>query len=790
MKKIALILTIIIIVLSIPSFASASEPQAVAGFISKDNTAEGDKGGSSSINNDNKESMPKIVVINASEDLISISFAESRRSHKLGIKTPAELPEIIKDQLVIPIEPLATIFNGAYSLDIANKKAKLTIDDTLFEFTLYQKDVLINGVPGEMEYEARLDQGIVRVPARVFVDRLNTYEVKILFNESVMLIKKKEESGDYTDPSIHLSNDKYRNIPAEVDAVADNIIAKISKPGMSEYDKVLAVNRYIVENTEYGDDIETVYDVLIRNTGTCGHYSLATGILLTKMGVEVYEISGYAGIDGLGDFDEYEYGKYSNHGHTWNIVKIGGQFYHLDTTWNDPTDEVQTTKYIYGYFLLSDNQIQFDHIWRKSSYPKCTNEYNAELIDKVSRQGYVPITGRIQMDGNKIAKEDIYLRFSAVNDQLLFHRILMIEKGKSEARFMLIPEKKCIMETAIVSFSMEDLLNHKTAEKYKLEVQKIGNSYNITVKSEDITEVKCKLVLPEPAKVKQRMIIRENTMTPRGNGHTIIGEDTAYADFIPGATEAEAVLKCVIPKGKHWYNLNFSGNNNNLYLNEKGELVTDFQRIDGIRHPLNDLIVKVPREFIVEPAKQINESFGLTDTQLGEIKTAFIEAHIGEHKKLAALKNTGDARLIEKTPPVEVDGIERIYYSEELSSGVQIFRSYSQEKGSKVLEYSITANRVEITEGNYLELYNTINEYLRELVGAEKLIPPTIYIGGEGVIANDSITNKDLYARMIKGYASMYSIYEKENVIYRLNMGGRASSETAVFGIGIKISHE
>ena len=44
-----------------------------------------------------------------------------------------------------------------------------------------------------------------------------------------------------------------------------------------------------------------------------------------------------------------------NHG--WNIIKINGEYYHVDVTWDDPVlDNFGMVNH--DYFLLSDNKIQ------------------------------------------------------------------------------------------------------------------------------------------------------------------------------------------------------------------------------------------------------------------------------------------------------------------------------------------------------------------------------------------------------------------------------------------------
>lgn len=133
----------------------------------------------------------------------------------------------------------------------------------------------------------------------------------------------------------------------------DDIIKKNIKPNMTEYQKVKAINHYISNNVKYGYDPAipvNTYGTLVMNLATCGGYTEATKILLDRIGVESINV----------------YGNMSFY-HAWNMVKVDGDYYHLDTTWNVGNE--------FGYFLLSDDELAADkqHKWNRSEYPACTS---------------------------------------------------------------------------------------------------------------------------------------------------------------------------------------------------------------------------------------------------------------------------------------------------------------------------------------------------------------------------------------------------------------------------------
>ena len=60
--------------------------------------------------------------------------------------------------------------------------------------------------------------------------------------------------------------------------------------------------------------------------------------------------------------------------HAWNMVKIDGEYYHVDVTWNDPVPDRQG-RVLHTYFNTSDRKmLQGKHVWDQSKYPACTSE--------------------------------------------------------------------------------------------------------------------------------------------------------------------------------------------------------------------------------------------------------------------------------------------------------------------------------------------------------------------------------------------------------------------------------
>lgn len=122
------------------------------------------------------------------------------------------------------------------------------------------------------------------------------------------------------------------------------IISKIPK-NSDDYEKELFLHNYIIDNCSYKNvngspKVFTSYGCLVDKTAVCEGYSKAMQILLCSCGIECKTVTG------IGNGEP----------HMWNIVKIGGDWYHLDVTW-DAADENSR----YMYFNVDDKIIKKNH---------------------------------------------------------------------------------------------------------------------------------------------------------------------------------------------------------------------------------------------------------------------------------------------------------------------------------------------------------------------------------------------------------------------------------------------
>jgi len=169
-----------------------------------------------------------------------------------------------------------------------------------------------------------------------------------------------------------------RGYADEFHRIAGDIV-KEAKQLSSDYERVLFVHDTIIESTDYdkeaaaligsssSDNIlhreATAYGCLVEGEAVCSGYSSAFQHIMNKLCIECKRVSG-TGMNG--------------ESHQWNIVKIDGENYYIDVTWDDPVTDDGRDNLVYDYFLITTEELLLTHeIDADELVPLCTaDEYN------------------------------------------------------------------------------------------------------------------------------------------------------------------------------------------------------------------------------------------------------------------------------------------------------------------------------------------------------------------------------------------------------------------------------
>lgn len=149
--------------------------------------------------------------------------------------------------------------------------------------------------------------------------------------------------------SYRLTADEISSMNIAAERAAKDIISQL-KPDMDDYEKLKYFHDYLVLNCETDPEDEyadTIYGALVRKKALCEGYTKAFSYLCNLAGIENVIVTGKTNVH-----------------HMWNMVKLGGNWYHVDVTWDKPDDELHKEYpdvILYQYFMVTDSVIKNNH---------------------------------------------------------------------------------------------------------------------------------------------------------------------------------------------------------------------------------------------------------------------------------------------------------------------------------------------------------------------------------------------------------------------------------------------
>ena len=146
------------------------------------------------------------------------------------------------------------------------------------------------------------------------------------------------------------------NAKLQIYILADNITAGYS----SDLEKIKAVHDWLVKNVAYDyenyvlraipDHSYGMEGAVLHGKAVCQGYAEAFSYFMYVLGIECEMVTGTAN-NGNGLWI----------GHAWNRVKIDGNWYYIDVTWDDPLPDRGDNVYWYKYYLVTDPDFGGDH---------------------------------------------------------------------------------------------------------------------------------------------------------------------------------------------------------------------------------------------------------------------------------------------------------------------------------------------------------------------------------------------------------------------------------------------
>lgn len=199
---------------------------------------------------------------------------------------------------------------------------------------------------------------------------------------------------------------------------AVNEIVGMIDPSWTDLEKALFVHDYLALHYQYDTTLQVkdAYRLFRDGKGICHAYTMAVKGVMEALGIPCSQVQS-ASLD-----------------HTWNIVKLGGNWYHLDVTWDDPlpdmpgwvnhayflrsTQSLKTVKAERAHFARDDWQYgenvtcdstQYDNALWTSSISRFA--YDGKTWYYVREDGVYKWDGRTQNGTRILSFEEVFKQF-------------------------------------------------------------------------------------------------------------------------------------------------------------------------------------------------------------------------------------------------------------------------------------------------------------------------------------------------------------------------------------------
>ncbi len=239
--------------------------------------------------------------------------------------------------------------------------------------SLYNADALLFAYDS---LAAGIEQSAEEISVKDYTHSLTADEVRMVFDayrrdhtehfwlgNSYSIVSSSETKEIISiKPSYIMSGDVLEQAKAEFERAIDELLLLVE--GVSdEFECELILHDALASRITYtsgADNAHNSYGAVVEGLAVCEGYAEALQYLLLRSGIQSFIVTGASINPSTGNSE----------GHAWNLVRIDGEYYHTDLTWDD-----QGTYIYHAYFNQPESIFLEDHIIDDTAYglPVCNS---------------------------------------------------------------------------------------------------------------------------------------------------------------------------------------------------------------------------------------------------------------------------------------------------------------------------------------------------------------------------------------------------------------------------------
>ncbi len=188
--------------------------------------------------------------------------------------------------------------------------------------------------------EEEIDLSDYRIPVdsitQIFTDVMNRYPDLFFVKSGISYTYTSAGYVVTLKPSYRMTGKELEAARALVDERLDEICAGVDE-NWSDFEIALYLHDYLCLHFSYDTTYQfyDMYSFLTKGRGVCQAYTLTYIALLERYGIAS------------------DVAVSTDMNHIWNVITLGGQYYHVDVTWDDPIPD-QAGQALHENFLRSD----------------------------------------------------------------------------------------------------------------------------------------------------------------------------------------------------------------------------------------------------------------------------------------------------------------------------------------------------------------------------------------------------------------------------------------------------